>query len=82
MGTTGAQFQWRNPPDNFWKARLFRSSSPTFAGASFVDDIAGLPGQVSAYTDTPPAGTWHYWVVALNGSSVASPPAGPLTITI
>ena len=82
VGTTGAQFQWRNPPDNFWKARLFRSSSPTFAGASYVDDIAGLPGQVSAYTDTPPAGTWHYWVVALNGSSVASPPAGPLTITI
>ena len=82
VGTTGAQFQWRNPPDNFWKVRLFRSSSPTFAGASFVDDIAGLPGQVSAYTDTPPAGTWHYWVVALNGSSVASPPAGPLTITI
>ena len=82
VGTTGAQFQWRNPPDNFWKARLFRSSSPTFAGASYVDDIAGLPGQVSAYTDTPPAGTWHYWVVALNGSSVASPPAGPVTITI
>ena len=82
VGTTGAQFQWRNPPDNFWKARLFRSSSPTFAGASYVDDIAGLPGQVSAYTDMPPAGTWHYWVVALNGSSVASPPAGPLTITI
>ena len=82
VGTTGAQFQWRNPPDNFWKARLFRSSSPTFAGASYVDDIAGLPGQVSAYTDTPPAGTWHYWVVVLNGSSVASPPAGPLTITI
>lgn len=82
IGTTGAQFQWRNPPDNFWKARLFRNSSPTFAGASYVDDISGLPGQVSAYTDTPPAGTWHYWVVALNGSSVASPPAGPVTITI
>lgn len=82
IGTTGAQFQWRNPPTNFWKARLFRNSSPTFAGASYVDDIAGLSGLVSAYTDTPPAGTWHYWVVALNGSSVASPPAGPLTITI
>ena len=82
VGTTGAQFQWTNQPTNFWKARLFRNSIPTFAGASFVDDISGLPGQVSAYIDTPPAGTWHYWVVALNGSSVASPPAGPLTITI
>lgn len=82
VGTTGAQFQWRNPPDNFWKARLFRSSSPTFAGASYVDDIAGLPGQVSAYTDTPPAGTWHYWIVALNNSTVASPPAGPINVTI
>ena len=82
IGTTGAQFQWRNPPDNFWKSRLFRSISPTFAGASYVDDISGLSGQISAYTDTPPAGTWHYWVVAINGSSVASPPAGPVTITI
>ena len=33
-------------------------------------------------TDTPAAGTWCYWVVAMNGSSVASLPAGPVTITI
>lgn len=82
VGATGAQFQWRNPPANFWKARLFRNTGPTFAGASFVDDIAGLAGQISAYTDTPADGTWHYFVVALNGSSVASPPAGPITVTI
>ncbi len=82
VGTTGAQFQWRNPADNFWKARLFRNTTNTFAGASFVADISGLPGQISGYTDTPGAGTWHYFVVALNNSTVASPPAAPITVTI
>lgn len=82
IGTDGAQFQWRNPSANFWKSRLFRNTTDTFAGASFVDDIAGLPGQISAYTDAPTAGTWHYFVVALNNSTVASPPAGPITLTI
>lgn len=82
VGATGAQFQWRNPADNFWKARLFRSTGTTFTGASFVADVAGLAGQVAAHTDAPDAGTWRYWVVALNGSSVASPPVGPITVTI
>lgn len=82
VGSAGASFQWRNPTDNFWKSRLFRSTGTTFTGASFVADVSGLAGQVSAYTDTPPAGVWRYWVVALNGSSVASNPAGHLTATI
>ena len=82
VGTTGAQLQWRNPTENFWKSRLFRNTTNTFSGASFVADIAGLSGQISGYTDTPGAGTWHYFVVALNNSTVASPPAGPISVTI
>ena len=41
-----------------------------------------IPADFDWGTDTPAAGAWRYWVVAMNGSSVASLPAGPLTITI
>ena len=82
VGTTGASFRWTNPTDNFWKSRIFRNTTNTFIGASHVADVSGVAGQVSTYEHTPGSGTWFYWVVALNGSSVASPPAGPLTITI
>ena len=82
VGTTGAQLTWTNPTGDFWKARLFRNTVNSFTGAAFVADVAGLSGQTSSYTDTPGSGTWHYFVVALNGSSVPSLPAGPVTITI
>lgn len=82
VGSTGAQLAWTNPDSNFFKSRLFRNTTNSFAGASFVADISGLAGQPSSYTDAPGAGTWHYYVVAMNGSAVISPPAGPVTITI
>ena len=82
VGTTGVSLKWTNPADNFWKARVFRGATANFADASFVKDVAGLAGQDATATDAPGTGTWRYWVVALNGSSVASLPAGPVTITI
>ena len=83
QGTTGAVLTWTNPPANFWKARIFRNSTASFTGAAFVSDISGTAGQPATFTHANPgSGTWHYWVVALNGSSVASPPSGPVTITI
>lgn len=82
VGSTGAQLTWINPASNFFKSRLFRNTTNSFAGASFVADVSGLAGQPSSYTDTPGAGTHHYFVVAMNGSAVISPPAGPVTITI
>ena len=80
--STGVSLKWTNPDDNFWKARLFRGTTTSFADASFVKDVAGLAGQEATATDTPAAGTWRYWVVAMNGSSVASLPAGPVSITL
>lgn len=72
----------RNPADNFWKARIFRSQTNSFAGAAQVLDIGGTPGLVSTFRGSQATGTtWFYWVVALNGSSVASPPAGPISIS-
>ncbi|VDS07590.1 hypothetical protein PARHAE_00767 [Paracoccus haematequi] len=82
VGSSGAQLTWTNPATNFFKSRLFRNSTNSFAGASFVADISGLAGQSSSYTDSPGTGPWHYWVVAMNGSAVVSPPAGPVSITL
>lgn len=83
VGTTGASFEWVNPGSNFFKSRLFRNTANSFAGASYVDDVSGLAGQRSTYAHAnPETGEWHYFVVAMNGSAVISPPAGPVTITI
>lgn len=82
VGASGVTLEWTNPPDNFWKSRLFRGATTDFADASFVKDVAGLAGEKSTATHSPGAGTHRYFVVALNGSSVASLPAGPISITI
>lgn len=82
VGTTGVTLKWTNPADNFWKARLFIATTNNFANATFVKDVSGLPGQESTTTHPVGAGTYHYWVVALNNSSVASLPAGPVSITL
>lgn len=81
VGATGVTLRWDNPPDNFWKSRLFRGPTTSFADASFVRDVSGFVGEASQVTHTPPTGTYSYWVVALNASSVASLPAGPVTVT-
>ena len=82
IGSSGVEMTWRNPSDNFWKARIFRSQTNSFAGAAQVLDIGGTPGLVSTFRGSQATGTtWFYWVVALNGSSVASPPAGPISIS-
>jgi hypothetical protein len=48
-----------------------------------IDEVYGLPGSMDAYTDaSPSAGTYRYWIAALNASGTASSPAGPRTITI
>lgn len=73
---------WINPVASFHRARVFRSATPVFGAAVALDVIAGLPGQPSAYADTPGDGTWNYWVVALNESNIASAPAGPSAATL
>ena len=82
VGTEGASFRWINPADNFWKSRVFRNTVDTFSGASFIADVSGLAGEPSTFSHAPLPGAYWYWVVAMNGSSVASPPAGPISITV
>ncbi len=83
VGSTGASFKWVNPTTNFWLTRLFRNTTNSFSGASVIHTTYGTAGQEMTRTDgSAVAGTtYYYWVVALNGSLVASPPAGPVTIT-
>tara|TARA_R110002049_G_scaffold304618_3_gene500042 strand:- start:85 stop:2079 length:1995 start_codon:yes stop_codon:yes gene_type:complete len=77
-----ANLSWVNAPDNFNRTRIFRNTVDSYSGASFVDDVSGLAGQPSQYTDSPGAGTYFYWAVTLNASFVPSPETASVAITI
>jgi hypothetical protein len=81
VGST-AKLDWTNPAANFYRSRVFRNSVNSFAGATAITLVSGLPGQPSTYTDSPGTGTWFYWVVALNESNVASSATASGTVTI
>jgi hypothetical protein len=75
------------PSGNVHSCQIWRS-----AGASSVFSSAVKVGQPIILTanqaydtrDGPPlaAGTYRYWCTALNGSNIASDPAGPATVTV
>jgi hypothetical protein len=78
-----ADLAWTNPSANFFRSRVFRSSTDSFGGATAIALVSGLPGLPSTFTDPDPgSGTWYYWVFALNESNIASSPAGSEEVTI
>ena len=79
---SSASLSWVNAPANYSATRIFRNTVDSYAGASFVDDVAGLAGQPSSFTDSPVAGTYFYWAVTLNPSFVPSPETASVEITI
>tara|TARA_R110000851_G_scaffold321340_1_gene486667 strand:- start:7434 stop:9425 length:1992 start_codon:yes stop_codon:yes gene_type:complete len=79
---SSASLSWVNAPTNYSATRIFRNTVDSYAGASFVDDVAGLAGQPSSFTDSPAAGTYFYWAVTLNPSFVPSPETASVEITI
>jgi len=79
---SSATLSWVNAPANYSATRVFRNTVDSYAGASFVDDVAGLAGQPSSFTDSPAAGTYFYWAVTLNPSFVPSPETASVEITI
>jgi len=79
---SSASLSWVNAPANYSATRIFRNTVDSYAGASFVDDVAGLAGQPSSFTDSPAAGTYFYWAVTLNPSFVPSPETASVEITI
>ena len=79
---SSASLSWVNAPANYSATRIFRNTTDSYAGASFVDDVAGLAGQPSSFTESPAAGTYFYWAVTLNPSFVPSPETASVEITI
>ena len=79
---SSASLSWINAPTNYNATRIFRNTVDSYAGAGFVDDVAGLAGQPSSFTDSPAAGTYFYWAVTLNPSFVPSPQTASVEITI
>ncbi|MAJ76648.1 hypothetical protein [Sulfitobacter sp. TMED3] len=79
---SSVNLSWINAPTNYSATRIFRNTVDSYAGASFVDDVAGLAGQPSNFIESPAAGTYFYWAVTLNPSFVPSPETASVEITI
>lgn len=80
-----ADVTWRNPSSsNLSYVKVFRNTSNDFGTATAISgEIVGGLGQVMSITDSGlAAGVWYYWVVAYNGSAIASPPGGPDSATV
>lgn len=82
-GTT-ATIQWTNPTSaNFYATKLYRGTTAVFAAATLIDILYGGNGLTKTRADTGlAAGTYYWWVVAINASSVASSATGPTTQTV
>lgn len=79
-----AVITWQNPQDlRFRSSDTWRGATSDFGSATKI--IANKPGGVGeqqSITDTVAAGVWRYWNVATDGASLASNPAGPVSVTV
>lgn len=85
VGDVGqAVVTWKNPNDlRFFSSDIWRGTTSDFGSATkIVDSYGGGVGQVQSITDTVAAGVYYYWVVASDGASLDSTPAGPETATV
>lgn len=73
-GTDGVgqvDIDWTNPSDtNVAGARIYRNTVNTFGTSSRITTVYGGASEVLTYNDAVPAGTYYYWVVAINGSGL------------
>lgn len=74
------------PPNDpvYAAARIWRATGSTsFANAEHVGTEYGAPNLADEWTDPAPGvGDHSYWIEPLNGSGIAGPLSGPVTITI
>lgn len=74
-GTGQVSFTWTQPADaNVAGARIYRSTSNTFSSSLRAGTVYGGALENLSYVDAVPAGTYYYWVVAINGSGLESTP--------
>lgn len=76
-GTGGAgiaDIDWTAPNSaNYAAARIYRHTVNTFGAATLVRTEYGAPNVADTWQDSAlAAGTYYYWVVAVNGSGVAA----------
>ncbi len=81
---TNADLTWRNPTSELFDfCNLHRGTSTVFSSATIVDFYAGAPGEMVSVTNTPPsAGTYRFWVTAVDFEGNASAPVGPVSVTV
>ena len=76
---------WRNPFSGIFDfVNVYRGTGPTFGAATLITYYGGAPGEFVQITDTPSAGTYRYWLEAVDSfgnTSVPVGPAGPVTVT-
>jgi hypothetical protein len=74
VGTGGAgqvEITWIQPTDaNVAGARIYRNTVNTFASSTRITTVFGVALEALEYIDAVPAGTYYYWVVAINGSGL------------
>lgn len=73
-GSGTADVDWTAPNSaNYVAARIYRRTTNTFIGSTLVHTEYGAPNTADTWTDSAlSAGTYYYWVVAVNGSGVAA----------
>lgn len=74
---------WTNAVTGYYRTRIYRGTTSTFSAATLLATVAGIAGQVQTYQNAPGTGTWYFWVVTINASSIEqTAPTGPVSQTI
>lgn len=86
-GTGGAgvaDIDWTAPASsNYAGARIYRHTSNSFGSATLVYTEYGPPSDPDTWQDAGlSAGTYYYWVVAINGSNVEAGEVGTGAVTV
>lgn len=80
-GAGSATVEWSTANDpNQASVRIYRGAS--FAGATFVDTVISPANTDGGAEETIAAGSYTYWAVPVNGSSVEGTPSGPFAVTV
>lgn len=86
-GTGGAgiaDIDWTAPASaNYVGARIYRHTASDFGASTLVRTEYGAPSAADTWQDTAlAAGTYYYWVVAINGSGVEATAVATGAVTV
>ena len=69
---------WRNPFSGIYDfVNIYRGTTASFADATVVNFYGGAPGELVRTADSPPTGTYRYWIQAVDSFGLVSTPVGP-----